>query len=150
MPVCSETEINNMPACRILNEDVPHTAGKLLQVSGKELIQSLTHRTTFAHGEVIVTPLSAEQAHDVRDAFVKGIYGRVFIWIVNKINEVIYKEPVSHHRAIYSGILVLTTHQAICTRTHTHTHTRARTHARTQAHTHAHTCTHAHSLFVCV
>ena len=91
-----EMEINNMAACRIINEEVAHLAAKLLQVDGNELVKSLTHRTTFAHGEVIVTPLSAAQALDVRDAFVKGIYGRVFIWIVNKINIVIYKEPVSN------------------------------------------------------
>eukprot|EP00117_Sycon_ciliatum_P034727 scpid4751/ scgid26450/ Myosin-VIIa; Protein crinkled len=101
-----EMEINNMAACRIINEEVAHLAAKLLQVDGNELVKSLTHRTTFAHGEVIVTPLSAAQALDVRDAFVKGIYGRVFIWIVNKINIVIYKEPPSRHETYLSiGVL---------------------------------------------
>jgi len=56
-----------------------------------------------------VTPLSQEQAYDVRlvefvslyqkhfvslyhrDAFVKGIYGKMFIWIVEKINSAIFK-----------------------------------------------------------
>ena len=33
-------------------------------------------------------------ALDVRDAFVKGIYGRMFIWIVDKINAAIYR-PVA-------------------------------------------------------
>jgi myosin-7 len=28
---------------------------------------------------------------DVRDAFVKGIYGRMFIWIVQKINKAIFR-----------------------------------------------------------
>lgn len=104
----SEMEVNNMAACRITNEAAALQAAKLLQVDGKKLIQSLTHRTTFAHGEVIVTPLSAEQALDVRDAFVKGIYGRVFIWIVNKINLVIYKEPVGHACACGPG------HAGVC------------------------------------
>lgn len=31
---------------------------------------------------------------DVRDAFVKGIYGRVFIWIVSKINQAVYTPVV--------------------------------------------------------
>lgn len=31
------------------------------------------------------------QALDVRDAFAKGIYGRLFIWIVNKLNCAIRK-----------------------------------------------------------
>ena len=35
--------------------------------------------------------LSVDQAMDVRDAFCKGIYGRLFIWIVSKINSAIYR-----------------------------------------------------------
>jgi len=75
------------------------------------LRDGLLKRTIFAHGEAVVTPLSQEQAFDVRygdigdlwimiwcffssyfsDAFVKGIYGKMFIWIVEKINSAIFK-----------------------------------------------------------
>lgn len=41
--------------------------------------------------------MSHSQSMDVRDAFVKGIYGRLFIWIVNKVNSAIYK-PKSVNR----------------------------------------------------
>ena len=44
-----------------------------------------------------VSTLSHHQAMDVRDAFVKGIYGRLFIWIVSKVNAAIYK-PQSQTR----------------------------------------------------
>lgn len=54
----------------------------------------LTNRSTFARGEVIVSPIRSDQAMDVRDAFVKGIYGRIFIWIVSKINQAVYKPRV--------------------------------------------------------
>jgi len=37
-----------------------------------------------------VLPIKKEAAVDVRDAFVKGIYGRTFIWIVEKINKAIF------------------------------------------------------------
>jgi myosin-7 len=40
---------------------------------------------------------------DVRDAFVKGIYGRLFVYIVNKINNAIYKPKGSARSAI--GVL---------------------------------------------
>ncbi|XP_030881117.1 unconventional myosin-VIIa isoform X2 [Leptonychotes weddellii] len=53
----------------------------------------LTSRTLITRGETVSTPLSREQALDVRDAFVKGIYGRLFVWIVDKINAAIYKPP---------------------------------------------------------
>jgi myosin-7 len=39
----------------------------------------------------------------VRDAFVKGIYGRLFILIVNKINSAIYKPKTNARSAI--GVL---------------------------------------------
>ena len=32
---------------------------------------------------------------DVRDAFCKGIYGRVFIWIVEKINKAVFTPKVT-------------------------------------------------------
>ena len=39
--------------------------------------------------------MNKEAALDVRDAFVKGIYGRMFVWIVDKINKAIYKPKQS-------------------------------------------------------
>lgn len=57
-------------------------------------------RTIFAHGDTVVSNMSVYQSKDVRDAFVKGIYGRMFIWIVNKINSAIHKPKASpgHYR----------------------------------------------------
>ena len=40
---------------------------------------------------------------DVRDAFVKGIYGRLFVLIVSKINSAIYRPKGSARSAI--GVL---------------------------------------------
>lgn len=65
------------------------------QVSAEALENALCTRRTITHGESIISPLSAAVACNVRDAFVKGIYGRLFIWIVKKLNEAIYKPPVS-------------------------------------------------------
>ena len=43
---------------------------------------------------------------DVRDAFVKGIYGRMFIWLVEKINKAIYKpKGGSKHYRTSIGVL---------------------------------------------
>lgn len=66
----------------------------------------LTNRSTFARGEVIVSPIRADQAADVRDAFAKGIYGRVFVWIVGKINQAVYKPIVSHQMSSSLDILL--------------------------------------------
>uniref|UniRef100_A0A8C3DSZ7 Myosin VIIB n=1 Tax=Corvus moneduloides TaxID=1196302 RepID=A0A8C3DSZ7_CORMO len=72
--------------------DSPHfsIATKLLEVDSSELQNSLTNLSIIVRGESVSRPLNVVQAADGRDAFVKGIYGRIFLWIVNKINSAIF------------------------------------------------------------
>ncbi|MEQ2233212.1 Unconventional myosin-VIIa, partial [Ilyodon furcidens] len=67
----------------------------------------LTTRTLITRGESVTTPLSVEQGLDVRDAFVKGIYGRLFVWIVDKINAAIYRPPSCESTVIRRSIGLL-------------------------------------------
>ncbi|XP_043337845.1 unconventional myosin-VIIa isoform X8 [Cervus canadensis] len=83
----------NLDACEVLFSPSLATAASLLEVNPPNLMNCLTSRTLITRGETVSTPLSREQALDVRDAFVKGIYGRLFVWIVDKINAAIYKPP---------------------------------------------------------
>ncbi|XP_046298001.1 unconventional myosin-VIIa isoform X4 [Marmota monax] len=83
----------NLDACEVLFSPSLTTAASLLEVNPPNLMGCLTSRTLITRGETVSTPLSMEQALDVRDAFVKGIYGRLFVWIVDKINVAIYKPP---------------------------------------------------------
>ncbi|XP_070282968.1 unconventional myosin-VIIa [Myotis yumanensis] len=83
----------NLDACEVLFSPSLATAASLLEVNPPDLMNCLTSRTIITRGETVSTPLSREQALDVRDAFVKGIYGRLFVWIVDKINAAIYKPP---------------------------------------------------------
>ncbi|XP_076700060.2 unconventional myosin-VIIa isoform X1 [Callospermophilus lateralis] len=83
----------NLDACEVLFSPSLTTAASLLEVNPPDLMSCLTSRTLITRGETVSTPLSMEQALDVRDAFVKGIYGRLFVWIVDKINVAIYKPP---------------------------------------------------------
>ena len=69
-------------------------------MDGNNFIEAFTSRSTFARGEMIFSPVSAVTAVDIRDAFVKGIYGRIFVWIVNKINAAIYTNKVSFQTRI--------------------------------------------------
>ncbi|XP_072471842.1 LOW QUALITY PROTEIN: unconventional myosin-VIIb [Notamacropus eugenii] len=66
---------------------------KLLEVKVKELQACLTSHYIVVRGEGVSRPLNFLQASDRRDAFVKGIYGHLFLWIVNKINAAIFKGP---------------------------------------------------------
>ncbi|XP_043929284.1 unconventional myosin-VIIa [Protopterus annectens] len=84
---------DNLDACEVVFSPALTTAASLLEVDAKDLMNCLTSRTIITRGETVSTPLSMEQALDVRDAFVKGIYGRLFVWIVDKINAAIYKPP---------------------------------------------------------
>ncbi|KAF7490609.1 Myosin-VIIa [Sarcoptes scabiei] len=95
------TLISNLDASEIINVSSTESASKILQVDLQNLTDALTTRTIFAHGEIVVSTLSTEQAQDVRDALVKGIYGRMFVWIVNKINAAIYRPKLSqsHYRS---------------------------------------------------
>uniref|UniRef100_A0A8U7MGC2 Myosin VIIB n=1 Tax=Corvus moneduloides TaxID=1196302 RepID=A0A8U7MGC2_CORMO len=74
--------------------DSPHfsIATKLLEVMDSHLLllNSLTNLSIIVRGESVSRPLNVVQAADGRDAFVKGIYGRIFLWIVNKINSAIF------------------------------------------------------------
>uniref|UniRef100_A0A4W4HLJ8 Myosin VIIAa n=1 Tax=Electrophorus electricus TaxID=8005 RepID=A0A4W4HLJ8_ELEEL len=91
---------DNLDACEVVCCAGLSTAAKLLEVDSKDLMNCLTSRTIITRGETVSTPLSIDQALDVRDAFVKGIYGRLFVWIVEKINAAIYKPPSRELKAV--------------------------------------------------
>lgn len=62
---------------------------KLLGVNKVDLNDGLTKKTIYAHGDQVIGNLSKEQAGETRQAFVKGIYGQLFIFIIDKINNAI-------------------------------------------------------------
>uniref|UniRef100_A0A8C9L226 Myosin VIIA n=1 Tax=Serinus canaria TaxID=9135 RepID=A0A8C9L226_SERCA len=98
---------DNLDACEVVQSASLITAATLLEVSGPDVMNCLTSRTIITRGETVSTPLSMEQALDVRDAFVKGIYGRLFVWIVEKINAAIYRPPSQELKSIRRSIGLL-------------------------------------------
>ncbi|XP_072294521.1 unconventional myosin-VIIa [Eucyclogobius newberryi] len=88
------TIVKNLEGCEINKSSNFNMAGKLLEVELTSLEKGLTERSFMTNRESVTRCLTSAQALDGRDAFVKAIYGKLFIWIVNKINEVIYK-PVT-------------------------------------------------------
>lgn len=83
--------IDNLDATDIPDQTNVERVAAILGVNTKALIGALTSRTIFAQGESVVSTLNTNQSKDVRDAFAKGIYGRLFVYIVRKINTAIFK-----------------------------------------------------------
>lgn len=93
--------INNLDATELTgpSQTSVSLAAKFLKVDPQHIVEALTTRTIFAHGDTVVSNMNSQQSVDVRDAFVKGIYGKMFIWIVKKINSAIYKPPTGTLRS---------------------------------------------------
>ncbi|KAK4879221.1 hypothetical protein RN001_007367 [Aquatica leii] len=75
----------------------------LLGIEKDQLHDALTNKTIFAQGDKVVSQLSKEQASGTRDAFAKGLYGKMFIMIIDKINGVIAQSKTTNKVSI--GVL---------------------------------------------
>ncbi|KAL4000027.1 myosin heavy chain 1/2/3/4/8/13/7B/15 [Sarotherodon galilaeus] len=100
------TIVENLEACNVHTSTNFKMASELLEVDPKALGKGLTQRSFQTAREHVTKSLTTAQAMDGRDAFVKGIYGRLFIWVVEKINSAIYKPPDEENEAKQSiGLL---------------------------------------------
>lgn len=95
--------VDNLDATEIPDQINVKRVASLLELPLQAFNNALTRKTFLAHGETVISTLSKEQSIDVRDAFVKGVYGRMFVLIVKKINNAIYKPKTTMRTAI--GVL---------------------------------------------
>ncbi|XP_070765301.1 unconventional myosin-VIIb [Enoplosus armatus] len=100
------TVVNNLEGCEIHTSSHFSMASQLLEVAPKALEKSLTQRSFMTARESVTKSLTSAQAVDGRDAFVKAIYGRLFLWVVDKINAAIYK-PLEDSEEVRQSIGLL-------------------------------------------
>lgn len=61
-------------------------AARLARLPLESLLNALTSRTVKTHGEEYVVRLVPDDAASARDAVAKALYGRLFEWLVERIN----------------------------------------------------------------
>lgn len=59
---------------------------KLLGVEGAQMVQWLCHRRLTVGGEMLVKPMTGQQANEARDALAKHVYEQLFTWTVQRLN----------------------------------------------------------------
>ncbi|EFX77076.1 hypothetical protein DAPPUDRAFT_305891 [Daphnia pulex] len=92
---------DNTDRCKIANLPQANIVAKLLGVEPQAVIEALTSVSVVTRGETITRHNDLDAACATREAMAKGLYARLFDWVVQQINRhlsfgrLVYGEPLS-------------------------------------------------------
>lgn len=72
---------------KIQNRKILSSVARLLKIEETELEKSLTLRIVNAKGDSVKCTLNTEESEQAQKSFVKALYGRLFDWLVSRINQ---------------------------------------------------------------
>lgn len=80
-------EKDGLETAEVADEKILGYSARLLGVDPEKLRVALTEKIIMARDQEIKTILSPEKATDARDALAKTIYGSLFLWVVDQVNQ---------------------------------------------------------------
>ncbi|CAD6187198.1 unnamed protein product [Caenorhabditis auriculariae] len=99
------TPTDNMESVEVSDPANIVRISRLLQLREQELLNAVTTKSLVTREERVISRLTGQQAVDTRDALAKAIYGKLFIHIVRRINDAIYRPSGGGSKRTSIGIL---------------------------------------------
>ncbi|KAK9300084.1 hypothetical protein QLX08_007125 [Tetragonisca angustula] len=101
--VASEDNTDNKS--RVIDAAPLHRVSQLLGVEENDLLEALTSNSVMTRGETITRNNTVAEACAARDAMAKGLYGRLFDWMVNQINCLLCFNRSPNYEPLAIGLL---------------------------------------------
>ncbi|XP_017794743.1 PREDICTED: myosin-IIIb-like isoform X2 [Habropoda laboriosa] len=101
--VASEDNTDNKS--RVIDAAPLHRVSQLLGVEENDLLDALTSNSVMTRGETITRNNTVAEACAARDAMAKGLYGRLFDWMVNQINCLLCFNRSPNYEPLAIGLL---------------------------------------------
>ncbi|KAI0219495.1 Myosin-IIIb [Lamellibrachia satsuma] len=95
----------NNDNAKVSNDTQLTKVAEMLQVDPGDLETALVSEVSITRGETIERMRSVAQAEDCRNGLAKAVYGRLFSWVVNSINQLIQPPHDSGPSFLEIGVL---------------------------------------------